>query len=70
MRDGPEADARLTEWRRMYEPYVNALADFLALDLPGWFPKEGAHDNWQTSAWERAASRIPLTKETMMDDHN
>jgi Ion channel len=63
MREGVECDARLAKLRQMYEPHVNALAHTLALDLPNWFPKEGAHDNWQTSAWEHVASRIPLEAE-------
>ncbi len=51
LREGAEADARLTELRAEYEPYVNALADFLQIDLPPWFAAPGARDNWQTTAW-------------------
>jgi hypothetical protein len=34
-----------------YEPYVNALAEFLLMDLPPWFAGPGAKDNWETTAW-------------------
>jgi hypothetical protein len=53
VREGPEADGSLTELRAQYEPYVNALADFLLMDLPPWFAAPGARDNWQTTAWSR-----------------
>jgi hypothetical protein len=69
LREGPAADTKLAELRRMYEPYVHALARYLVLDLPPWIPREGAHDNWQTSAWERVARRIPLDGAVMRDDH-
>jgi hypothetical protein len=69
LRDGPAADAKLAELRRLYEPYVCALANHLVLDLPPWFAPEGAHDNWQTSAWERVARRIPLDSVILRDDH-
>jgi hypothetical protein len=49
----PEADQKLAELRRMYEPYVYALANHLSLTLPGWIPeKKGGKDNWQTTAWK------------------
>ena len=67
LRDGPEATERLTELRRMYEPYLNAMAEYLILELPGWLPREGVPDNWQTSAWERAVKRIPPG--AVPDDH-
>jgi hypothetical protein len=46
------ADETLQEVRRMYEPYVGALADRLMMEIPGWsHPNRPA--NWQTSAWEK-----------------
>ena len=44
---------RLAELRRMYEPYVVALARHLALSLPPWVRDADRPDNWQTSAWDR-----------------
>ncbi|MCL4394360.1 MAG: potassium channel family protein [Chloroflexi bacterium] len=52
LRAGPAADARLAELRRMYEPYVNALAAYLVMELPPWIPPANVHDNWQVTAWE------------------
>jgi hypothetical protein len=51
--DGVDADRRLTELRRMYEPYVSPLADFLFMQLPAWVPEKDGVDNWQTSKWGR-----------------
>ena len=55
--DGLAADQRLSELRRMYEPYSNALAEYLLMALPPWLPAGGGVDNWQTSAWERISPR-------------
>jgi Ion channel len=55
MRDGEEADRRLTALRRMYEPYVHTLASYLNLALPPWIPAKKTKDNWQTTAWAQAA---------------
>lgn len=49
-------EAKLAELRRMYEPYVRALASYLRLSVPAWLPPPVVVDNWQTSAWERRAS--------------
>jgi hypothetical protein len=56
LRGGPDADQRLGELRRLYEPYATALAEYLVMALPQWLPATGGVDNWQTSAWERIAS--------------
>jgi len=47
------ADRRLSELRRMYEPLVEPLADFLFIPLPSWVPPDEFFDNWQTSRWGR-----------------
>jgi Ion channel len=48
-------EERLTELREMYEPYVNALSDFLLMPLPVWIPQPGIRDNWQRSKWKTIA---------------
>lgn len=63
------AEARLTELRYLYEPYVNALSRYLLLEIPSWFPPENAKDNWQTSAWEKAARRIRPSELDVLDEH-
>jgi voltage-gated potassium channel Kch len=55
---GDEADAKLLELRRMYEPYVRSLADYLLVSLPVWAPEAETFDNWQTSAWGRISSLV------------
>jgi hypothetical protein len=52
LRTGPEADQQLVDLRRMYEPYLNALAHHLLVALPPWVPASDELDNWQTTAWE------------------
>ncbi len=52
LRDGKEADERLAELRRTYEPYVNALASHLLMQLPPWMRPVDERDNWQVTAWE------------------
>jgi hypothetical protein len=50
LRQGPDVDARLHQLRRMYEPYMNALGEFLLMRLPTWTGPQGARDNWQSMA--------------------
>jgi hypothetical protein len=45
----PEADARLAELRRSYEPYVLGLGRWLLMPVPSWWRPSPARDNWQTS---------------------
>ncbi len=52
LRDGPDADRKLAVLRRQYEPHVVALSRRLLIPLPPWLPAPGAHDDWETSAWE------------------
>jgi hypothetical protein len=58
LRDGAAIDAKLAELRAMYEPYVNALANFLLFTLPPVLSDKPAVDNWQTSAWMRRTPGI------------
>jgi hypothetical protein len=50
LREGKEADEHLAHLRGLYEPYANALGEFLLMRLPPWLPPEGARDNWETTA--------------------
>ena len=52
LREGPDADQRLTELRQMYEPYVYTLSELLRMRLPSWIHESRQADNWQTSSWE------------------
>jgi hypothetical protein len=44
-----DAWRKLSSLRQMYEPYVNSLAQFFALNLTPWVPDALMSDNWQTS---------------------
>ena len=49
--EGAVAESRLAELRRMYEPFLNGLANYFRFRLPEFFPARLTADNWQTSAW-------------------
>jgi hypothetical protein len=71
LRDGEEADRRLLELRRMYEPYVYALASYLSQPLPPWIPQKKGKDNWQTTAWARESGLLAKKDVTtvVVDEH-
>jgi len=70
LHDGEAADRHLSELRGMYEPYIFALASYLMQPLPGWIPeRKGKKDNWQTTAWEHAASVVEKEHARAGDDH-
>jgi len=56
LHDGFDADQKLIALRAKYEPYVNALAEYLLVALPPWLPEADASDDWQTSVWEHAST--------------
>ncbi len=68
LRERPDFEERLTELRRMYEPYVAALAHYLAVPLPPWVREVERPDNWQTSAWDRVV-QLPGRGRGAEDDH-
>jgi len=53
LREGPEAEQKLKELRLMYEPYAQAMARTLLIDLPPWIHVEKKKDNWQAGPWDR-----------------
>jgi voltage-gated potassium channel Kch len=67
LRDGADADERLAQLRRMYESYMNVLADYLAMPLPPWIHAKDVVDNWQTSAWERNPQKLATTFKGVCD---
>ena len=70
LRDGDEADRRLDELRRMYEPYIHSLAVYLNQSLPPWIPEKKGKDNWQTTAWGQTAGLLEKESATVhVDDH-
>jgi hypothetical protein len=70
LREGSGVDQKLTELRRMYEPYVYSLSNYLNITLPPWIPEPGRIDNWQTTAWGRSTGfQIEDLPEEHRDDH-
>jgi hypothetical protein len=69
LNDGDAADLRLAELRRLYEPYIYALASYLNQALPPWIPQRKGKDNWQTSAWGQAAGFVERQPAVAVDDH-
>ncbi|MDE2125610.1 MAG: two pore domain potassium channel family protein [Armatimonadetes bacterium] len=49
---GAEADDRLLQLRRQYEPYVHALAISNVMELPPFMLADNAGDNWEVAAWD------------------
>src|SRR6202035_3300082 len=70
LHDGEEADRKLIAFRKMYEPYIYALANYLNQTLPPWIPLKKGKDNWQTTAWAQSAGLIDKDVATVVaDDH-
>ena len=69
LHDDAAADQRLADLRRMYEPYIYALANYLSQSLPPWIPPKKGKDNWQTTAWGQAAGFIERQTAVAVDDH-
>lgn len=61
-----EAEKRLREIRLMYEPFVEALAYYLILDLPDLHVVSDRVDDWQTSAWDHFLASSPRTLDRAM----
>ena len=51
-------ERRLSRLRRMYEPYVQAIGDYLRLGLPEWTKAPERKDNWETSGWDKALRAV------------
>src|ERR1700687_2280135 len=70
LKDGEEADRKLSALRGMYEPYIFALATYLNQSLPPWIPPKKGKDNWQTTAWGESTGLVEKKAEAVsIDDH-
>jgi hypothetical protein len=68
LRDNEPTAAKLAKLREMYEPYLQALSEFLYMELPPWILSKEITDNWRTSAWGRITGfAASLSQE--LDDH-
>jgi hypothetical protein len=69
LRDGPAAAKALAELRRLYEPFVNALAAYFQFALPPFQPDKPPVDNWQTSPWTPRSPGLGSLPAAGADDH-
>ena len=46
LREGTEVDQKLSDLRRMYEPYIAALARFLCIRIPPWISESSEAGSW------------------------
>jgi hypothetical protein len=70
LREGSGADQKLSELRRMYEPYVYSLSNYFSVIIPPWIFRAGRTDNWQMSAWGRSSGlKGSAPSETVGDQH-
>jgi transposase InsO family protein len=69
LHDDAAADQRLVDLRRMYEPYIFALASYLNQSLPPWIPPKKGKDNWQTTAWGQTTGLVEPHAAVTVDDH-
>jgi hypothetical protein len=71
LRSTPDAAAKLSTLREMYEPHLEALARHLFVELPPWILAKEVSDNWKTSAWGRISGfAAPAETEAPLDDHS
>jgi voltage-gated potassium channel Kch len=54
LREGRAVEQRLSELRRMYEPYAYSLSQHMHIPIPPWVIESHRADDWQTSAWGRS----------------
>lgn len=71
LRDDDYADKKLAMLREMYEPYVQSLAEYLFMPIPGWILSKQITENWRTSAWGRITGyTAPAKRDAALDDHD
>jgi hypothetical protein len=63
---GAGADDKLVEMRRMYEPFVTALSEYLLMPLPAWRVGAATHENWRASPWGQTSG---LPSDDRQHDH-
>jgi hypothetical protein len=69
LRDAPGIARSLSELRRLYEPFVNALATHYLFTLPPFLPEKPPVDNWQTSPRMRPSPDLGALTAIEEDNH-
>jgi hypothetical protein len=70
LRSDKVAEEKLAELRQLYEPFVNALGEFLLFAAPPVVPEKPPVDNWQSSAWMRRAAGLHRLPAEAPDEHD
>lgn len=70
LQESAATDKKLAELREMYEPYLQALAAHLYVELPPWILAKEIVDNWRTSAWGRISGLAAARRDDSVDDHS
>jgi hypothetical protein len=53
LREGRNIEQKLSELRKMYEPYAYSLSLYMHITIPPWLAESRRADDWQTTAWGR-----------------
>jgi hypothetical protein len=53
LREGGDIEQKLSELRKMYEPYAYSLSQYMHIAIPPWLAESRQADDWQTTAWGR-----------------
>ena len=73
LKQGSEADDKLATLRSLYEPYAQAIAKNLYIELPPWIRHDPIKDNWRSGPWDRVIQARGLGKiaadRRVVDDH-
>ena len=67
VRDATATQQKLSELRRMYEPYVQALSKYLLISIPPWFQDNVMPDSWQISNWQTPILSIATETSTIQE---
>jgi Ion channel len=60
---------KLKDLRLLYEPYLEALSQFLFVVVPPWILAKEIADNWKTTAWGRISGLASKQVDVGLDDH-
>jgi hypothetical protein len=52
LREGGDADQKLSDLRALYEPYAHGIAKNLFIPLPPWIRRDTIRDNWRAGPWD------------------
>jgi hypothetical protein len=73
LREGGDADQKLSDLRALYEPYAHGIAKNLFIPLPPWIRRDSIRDNWRAGPWDAMVQARALEhandRRGTVDDH-